>query len=273
MNWLEALILGLIQGLTEFLPVSSSGHLAIAGTFFGLEGEENLAFAVLLHIATVLSTMVVFRHKIGALITGLFSSGMNEEKQMIGKLLISAIPVAIVGLFFKDTVESFFGTGLAFVGMMLCITAVFLMIAELLKKSRLNPEKEISVRDAFLIGIAQALAVIPGISRSGATISTGLMLKNDRSKSAEFAFLMVLIPVLGEAFLEIVEFAKAEESSTFLAIPVGVMVSGFLAAFVSGFLACKWMIALINKQKLFIFVIYCFSIGSFLILYTVFRGF
>jgi len=268
MSWLEALISGLVQGLTEFLPVSSSGHLTILGTLFGMNGEENLAFAVIVHIATVLSTIVVLRREIGELLSGLLSFGWNKDTKTIIKLLISMIPVGIVGVFFKDTIEGFFGSGLALVGWMLLLTAFLLMISYY---SNPRQKTEISFWDALLIGIAQACAVMPGLSRSGATIATGIMLGNKKESVAKFSFLMVIIPVLGEALLDTVKAfgtSSGDSVSVFSTLPVPVAVIGFFSAFITGVFACKWMIALVKKGRLVFFAYYCIAIGLFALIYS-----
>ena len=200
MTWLEALVLGVIQGLTEFLPVSSSGHLQIFSALFGVQGEENLTFAVAVHAATVCSTIVVLRKEIWDLLQGLFRFAWNEETMYIAKIVLSMIPVAIVGVFFKDQVEALFGSGLLVVGVSLLLTACLLAFAYY---ARPRTKTTISFRDAFVIGIAQACAVLPGLSRSGSTIATGILLGNNKEKVAKFSFLMVLVPILGEAFLDL----------------------------------------------------------------------
>jgi undecaprenyl-diphosphatase len=265
MSWIEAVVLGLVQGLTEFLPVSSSGHLTIAGTFFGLNGEENLAFAVLLHVATVLSTIVVLWSEISGLCRGVFSFRLNDETKTALKILLSMIPVGIVGLFFKDTVEELFGSGLLLTGCMLLLTAVLLVIAYLARPRR---RKEISFRDAFIIGISQACAVMPGLSRSGSTIATGILLGNEKEKVTKFSFLMVIVPVLGEALLDVVKALKGDDVSTFPSIPVSAMAGGFVAAFLSGAFACKWMIGIVRKGKLIYFAYYCIAMGLFAVIYS-----
>jgi undecaprenyl-diphosphatase len=265
MSWIEALVLGLIQGLTEFLPVSSSGHLTIAGTFFGLNGEENLAFTVLLHVATVLSTIVVLWTEISGLFKGFFSFSRNEETKMVLKILLSAIPVGIVGLFFKDTVEEMFGSGLLLVGCMLLLTAALLMISYFVKPRR---KKELSYRDAFVVGLAQACAVMPGLSRSGTTIATGILLGIEKEKITKFSFLMVIIPVLGEALLDVLKVLKGDELSAFSVMPAGAMICGFVAAFLSGAFACKWMIDIVKRGKLLYFAYYCIALGLFTVVYS-----
>ena len=258
MNWFEALILGLIQGLTEFLPVSSSGHLTIVGTLFGLNGEENLAFAILLHVATVLSTIVILWDEIFGLFKGLFTFRWNNDTKTVVKILLSIIPVGIVGLFFKDMVEASFGNGLMFVGWMLFLTAALLAVSYF---AGARQNENISFRDAFIMGLAQACAVLPGLSRSGATIATGIMLGNKKENVAKFSFLMVIIPVLGEALLDMMKIAKGTEVSTFSSIPLEAMIVGFLTAFLAGALACKWMIHLVKKGKLIYFAFYCVLVG------------
>lgn len=249
MTEIQAFILGLIQGFTEFLPISSSGHLEIGHALFGIDTGNNLYFDVMLHVATVLSTIVVFRKDIIALVVGLFAFKRNEETIFVFKLLLSLVPVLFVGLFFRDVVESLFTGNIVFVGFMLLITASLLFMAHFAKRGN----GEITYAKAFIIGIAQAIAVIPGISRSGATIVTGLLLKTKKENMARFSFLMVLIPILGAAFLEIVG-GKPENSSTIGTLP---LLAGFIAAFASGLIACKLMISIVNKGKLIYFAIYC----------------
>ncbi|QGY43544.1 UDP-diphosphatase [Maribellus comscasis] len=253
MNEIQALILGLLQGLTEFLPVSSSGHLEIGHVILGVQSENNLLFDITVHVATVLSTLVVFRKDIISLFKGLFAFQWNESTIFVSKLLLSAVPVMILGLLFKDQVEKLFTGNLLLVGSMLLVTALLLSFAHFAKKG----EKKITFGKSLIIGIAQAMAVMPGISRSGATIATGLLLKTKRDEVARFSFLMVLIPILGAAFLDIVggDFTSGDTIGT---IPLLV---GFLAAFASGLLACAWMIRIIKKGKLIYFAIYCLIIG------------
>lgn len=260
MTWLEALVLGLIQGLTEFLPVSSSGHLQIFSTLFGIQGEENLTFAVAVHAATVCSTIVVLRNEIWDLLKGLFRFSWNQETIYIAKIALSMIPVAIVGIFFKDYVEALFGSGLLVVGIALLLTACLLTFAYY---ARPRLKTEISFRAAFIIGLAQAFAVLPGLSRSGSTIATGILLGHNKENVAKFSFLMVLVPILGEAFLDIMKggFAPAESGISMLSLLVG-----FLAAFISGYMACRWMLNLVKKGKLIWFAVYCFVIGIIILL-------
>ncbi|MDR2469526.1 MAG: undecaprenyl-diphosphate phosphatase [Tannerella sp.] len=262
MSWIEALVLGVIQGLTEFLPVSSSGHLAIAGTLFGLNGEENLTFAVAVHAATVLSTLCVLRKEVAVLFRALFSFRWNGETKMVCKIGISMIPVGIVGVFFKDYVELLFGSGLLPIGVLLLLTAVLLALSCIAGKPR---KKEISFKDACWIGLAQACAVMPGLSRSGATIATGLLLGNRKEDVAKFSFLMVILPVLGEATLDML---KGDFSAGVSGLSPLALLAGFAAAFVTGILACRWMIRLVKNGKLIYFACYCVIVGLFTVIYV-----
>lgn len=257
MTWFEALVLGLIQGLTEYLPVSSSGHLAIGSALFDINGEENLTFTILVHIATVLSTLLVLGTEIVWILKGFFKFRMNEETHYVINIIVSMIPIGIVGVFFKDKVEAIFGSGLTIVGACLIVTAILLAFSYYYKPRQ---KEHISVKDAFIIGLAQACAVLPGLSRSGSTIATGLLLGDDKKKLAQFSFLMVIPPILGEALLDALKIAKGEDlagdiSGTALTV-------GFLAAFLSGCLACKWMINIVKKGKLIYFAIYCAIAGA-----------
>ncbi len=265
MNTLQALVLGILQGLTEYLPVSSSGHLAIGSYLFGLNGEENLAFTVAVHVATVLSTFVILWSEIAWILKGLFKFEMNDETRYVFNIIVSMIPVGIVGVFFKDTVEQIFGSGLLIVGLMLLVTAALLTFSYY-AKPRLKDN--ISLKDAFIIGLAQAVAVMPGLSRSGSTIATGLLLGNKKDKLAQFSFLMVIPPILGEALLDVMKAVKGEEA--FGGIDTLPLVVGFIAAFVSGCLACKWMINVVKKGKLVYFAIYCAIVGVVTIACSVF---
>ena len=256
MDWLEALILGIIQGLTEYLPVSSSGHLAIGANLFGIEGSENLAFTILVHVATVMSTLFILWREIVWLVNGVLKFKMNDEMRYFINILVSMIPVGIVGVFFKDYVEDVFGSGLLIVGIMLLVTAALLTFSYY---ARPRQKEKISMKDAFIIGIAQACAVMPGLSRSGSTIATGLLLGNKKEKLAQFSFLMVIPPILGEALLDTMKAAKGVD--VFGDIGVVPLVVGFVAAFISGCLACKWMIDIVKKGKLIYFGIYCAIVG------------
>ena len=261
MTYLEAILLGIIQGLTEFLPVSSSGHLEIAKVLFGDNSlpEESLTFTVILHFATALSTMIIFRKEILEIITGLFQFKWNDQSQFSLKIIISMLPAVFIGLFFEEKVESFFGGNLLLVGFMLLITAVLLLLADKAK----NTTKNISYTNALLIGISQAIAMLPGISRSGATISTSVLLGVDRTRAARFSFLMVVPLIFGKVTKDIIGGEINFESSQ-----IGIMSAGFVAAFIAGLFACNWMIALVKKSKLSYFAIYCAIIGSIAIGYT-----
>ena len=258
MDWLEALILGLIQGLTEYLPVSSSGHLAIGAKLFGLSGEENLTFTVAVHVATVLSTLVILWKEIVWLFKGFFKFKWNDEMKYLVNILISMIPVAIVGFLFKDTVEEIFGSGLLVVGICLLVTAALLAFAYFAKPRQ---KEKISMLDAFIIGIAQAVAVLPGLSRSGSTIATGLLLGNKKEKLAQFSFLMVIPPILGEALLDVLKMLKGSADAATGSIGFLPLAVGFITAFVVGCLACKWMINIVKKGKLIWFAVYCAIVG------------
>ncbi|MCX6325555.1 MAG: undecaprenyl-diphosphate phosphatase [Bacteroidia bacterium] len=252
MNWFEALVLGLIQGLTEFLPVSSSGHLEIAKSLFGVDPDASFYFTVAVHGATVLSTIAVFWKEIISLVTGSLKFKMNEESTYMIKILISMIPVGIAGVLLKDPIESLFNGNLVFIGLMLLVTSVLLAAAHFIKRR----ERSIGYIDAFIIGIAQAIAVIPGISRSGSTIATGLMIGNKKSEIARFSFLMVLVPVIGANLLEIFSGDVNMNSAGW-----GIVLIGFVTAFFSGYFACRWMITLVKRSKLIWFSVYCAIIG------------
>ena len=267
MSWLEALILGIVQGLTEFLPVSSSGHLEIGQVLLGTSGEENLAFAIVVHVATVLSTLVVLWREVLRLFGGTFTTlKWNNEKDYVAKILVSMIPVFIIGMFFKDQVESFFGNGLLLVGICLLVTAALLALSEWLQKKRQNKGHEVDYKDAIIIGIAQACAVLPGLSRSGTTIATGLLCGVKKESVAQFSFLMVLVPILGEALLDGLKLAKGTMTSELELLPALV---GFVAAFLTGCLACRFMIEVVRRQRLVWFAVYCAIIGATAILATV----
>ena len=264
MSWFEALILGLIQGLTEYLPVSSSGHLAIGQAIFGMEnGEENLMFTVAVHVATVLSTIVILWSEIDWIFRGLFKFELNAETKYVLNILVSMIPVGIVGLFFKDQVEAIFGSGLLVVGCCLLITASLLIFSYLAKPRQ---KEKISWKDALIIGIAQAIAVLPGVSRSGSTIATGLLLGNKKESLAQFSFLMVIPPILGEALLDVLKMAKGENVTG--SIETFPLMVGFVAAFLAGCFACKWMINIVKRGKLIYFGIYCAIVGVVTIIFS-----
>jgi len=253
MTGLESAILGFVQGLTEFLPVSSSGHLTIGKELLGIESGD-LSFEIVVHAATVTSTIVVFRKDIWKLLNGFFKFKLNQEANYIYKILISMIPVFIIGILFKDQVEAIFGSGLLVVGICLIVTSLLLTLSNYFKPK----ERDLTYKDAFIIGIAQAIAVLPGLSRSGSTISTGLLLGVKKDQIAKFSFLMVLIPVLGEALLELM---SGNLSASATGISATTLFVGFVSAFISGLFACKVMIALVSKAKLLGFAIYCAVIG------------
>ena len=267
MDWIQALILGLVQGLTEYLPVSSSGHLTILSNFFGIDGADNLQFTVAVHVATVLSTLVILWKEIDWILKGLFKFKMNDETKYALNIVVSMIPVGIVGVFFKDKVEEAFGAGLLIVGVMLIVTSVLLIFSYYAKP---RVKEHISLWDACVIGVAQACAVLPGLSRSGSTIATGLMLGDKKEKLAQFSFLMVIPPILGEALLDVLKAMKGDEvvSDSIGLFP---MIVGFLAAFLSGCIACKLMINLVKKGKLVYFGIYCAIIGVTVLIYQLTR--
>ncbi len=253
MDTLQAIILGVVQGLTEFLPVSSSGHLQLANEILGtdLNPESNLTFSLTLHAATVLSTVVILWAEIWKLLKGVFSRTFTAEQAYVLKIVISMIPVGIVGLFFKDYIEAAFSS-IAVVGVMLLVTAALLTFAYYAKPRQ---KEELSYRDAFIIGLAQAVAVLPGLSRSGSTIATGLLLGNKKESVAQFSFLMVLPPILGNALLDCL---KGDFGGGVETLP---LVAGFVTAFITGCIACKWMIDIVKRGKLIWFAIYCAIAG------------
>jgi len=254
MDIIDAIILGIIQGLTEFLPVSSSGHLELGKAILGddLAGEESMLFTIVLHFATAISTVVVFRKDIFQIFKGLFEFKWNEETQFAAKIMLSTIPAIIVGLFFEKELEQLFGGNISFVGFMLLITAVLLWMADKAK----NTGKTVSFNNSIVIGISQAIAMLPGISRSGSTIATSVLLGNDKSKAARFSFLMVIPLIFGKIAKDIMDGAITTESENNMALIVG-----FIAALISGYFACKWMIALVKKSKLTYFALYCLVVG------------
>jgi len=257
MNWFEALVLGLIQGLTEFLPVSSSGHLELGKYLFGINPEENFYFSVTVHGATVLSTLLVFWVDIRNLFIGFFRFKFNDETRYIVKILISMIPVGIAGFFLSDIAEKYFTGNMVSLGIQFLISALLLFIALLIKPR----ERPIGYIDSFIIGIAQALAVLPAISRSGATIATGMIIGNKKSDLAKFSFLMVLVPIIGANLVEMKSGNISTEGTSLLVISIG-----FLTAFVSGYLACKWMVNIVKKGNLVWFALYCVLVGIFSIM-------
>lgn len=266
MDILQALILGIVQGLTEYLPVSSSGHLTIGSALFGIEGDENMAFTIAVHVATVLSTLVILWKEVSWLFKGCLRMQPNEETHYALNILISMIPIGIVGVFFKDKVEAVFGSGLLIVGLMLLVTASLLAFAYY---ARPRQRTRLSHTDAFIIGIAQAFAVLPGLSRSGSTIATGLLLGNNKKTLAQFSFLMVIPPILGEALLDTYKMAKGGFAAAMGDLPAASLIVGFLAAFLAGCVACRWMIDIVRKGKLIYFAVYCAIVGAVTLLTTI----
>ena len=254
MSCIEALILGLLQGLTEFLPVSSSGHLELGKVALDIEAKESLTFAIIVHAATVLSIIVVFFKDIRELLTGLLKLQWNESTIYSAKILVSMVPVGIVGIFFMSQVESVYTGNIVFVGSMLLITASLLLLTYLAK----SRNKDVTFLDAFLIGVAQSVAVLPGISRSGATIATGLLLGVRKDLVTRFSFLMVLVPIIGATFFDIIRTAEPNE----VAIGTIPLLVGFVAAFLSGLFACRVMLEVVRKGKLIYFAIYCIFVAS-----------
>lgn len=254
MDIIESIVLGLIQGLTEFLPVSSSGHLELAKTILGDTSvpQESLTFTIVLHFATALSTLVIFRKEVAEIFKGLFQFKWNEQTQFSLKIIVSMVPAVIIGLLFEEQLEAFFGGKILLVGTMLLVTAVLLLLADKAK----NTDKKVSFTTAVIIGVSQAIAMLPGISRSGATISTSVLLGVDRSKAARFSFLMVVPLIIGKVAKDLMN-----GEINFSSSQVAPLAAGFIAAFVSGLLACTWMITLVKKSKLSYFAIYCAIVG------------
>lgn len=276
MDTIDALILGLVQGLAEYLPISSSGHLEIFREILGLDlsGADSLQFDVMLHVATVLSTIVILWREFVPLCKSFFTFKRDSNFYYVCKILVSCIPIGIVGLCFKETIETFFGRELTLVGFCLCVTAALLTFSWLLRTRPAeerhiparNAGRDITFVDAFVIGCAQAVAVLPGLSRSGTTIATGILIGDKREQVAQFSFFMVIIPILGEALLDVkkifaVDAIDAAAGDPTAAIGFIPMLVGFLAAFITGCLACKWMLALVKKGKLVWFAVYCLIVG------------
>lgn len=254
MNYWEAALMGLLQGLTEFLPVSSSGHLELSRVILGVESSDNLFFTLVVHVATCLSTIIIFRKDISNIFTGLFERTWNQSHSYLLNIVVSMVPIFFVGLLFEKEVESYFFGNITLVGIMLCFTALLLSFTFFFKPQpgKLGPAK------AMIIGVAQALAIAPGISRSGATIATGLLLGIDKEEVTKFSFLMVLAPILGAMILKILDIVKADQVDS---IGMGPLSIGFLAAFFAGLVACQWMIKIVKQGKLIYFAIYCLIIG------------
>ncbi|MBJ6369681.1 undecaprenyl-diphosphate phosphatase [Snuella sedimenti] len=261
MDITNAIILGIIQGLTEFLPVSSSGHLELGKAILGDHSvpEESLLFTVILHFATALSTIVVFRKDILTIIKGALTFEWNDDLQFISKIVISMIPAVVIGLFFEAQLESLFGGNILLVGFMLIVTAILLFLADKAK----DTNKKVSFKNAFIIGISQAIAMLPGISRSGATISTSVLLGNDKTKAARFSFLMVVPLIFGKIAKDVLSGDLSTESQNFTSLIIG-----FIAAFIAGLFACTWMIALVKKSKLTYFAVYCAIVGLIAIVFS-----
>lgn len=279
MDWLNSLIMGIVQGLAEYLPISSSGHLQICEDILHLDmqGAESLQFTVALHVATVLSTIVVLWKEFVPLVTSFFGFKRDANTTYVFKILVSCIPIMIVGIFFKDSVEALFGKNLLTVGIALCATALLLTFADYFRRTTADSPAirqggykphDITFLDAFIIGIAQAIAVIPGLSRSGSTIATGLMLGDKREQIAKFSFFMVIIPILGEALLDIKDMVSGSGDTTAESIGIVPLLTGFIAAFVVGCLACKWMLNIVKKGKLVWFAVYCLIAGLLCIIFN-----
>lgn len=271
MDWLDALILGIVQGLTEYLPVSSSGHLEIFKDILGIQlpSDENLQFDVIVHAATVCSTIVILWPMFRDLCKSFFTFRRDDNFYYVCKILVSCIPVGIVGVFFKSYVEKIFGSGLLIVGICLCITAALLLFAHFSsirdhRQVAASTGRDISWWDAIVIGIAQAIAVLPGLSRSGTTIATGIMLGDKREKVASFSFLMVIIPILGEMLLDIKDMLEPGYAAGTGVLP---LIVGFVAAFAVGCMACAWMLNIVKKGKLWWFAVYCVIMGTICILW------
>jgi undecaprenyl-diphosphatase len=251
---IDSIILGIIQGLTEFLPVSSSGHLELGKAILGDDSipQESLLFTVVLHFATALSTIVIFRKDIWSLLKGILKFQWNEDLQFASKIALSMLPAAIIGFTYESELAEMFGGNIKLVGFMLIITALLLYLADKAK----NTNKNVSFSNAIVIGVAQAIAMLPGISRSGATISTSVLLGNDKTKAARFSFLMVVPLIFGKIAKDILSGELTYDAQNFTSLSIG-----FIAAFVSGLFACTWMIALVKKSKLVYFSIYCLIVG------------
>ena len=258
-DYLSALILGIVQGITEFLPVSSSGHLELAEAIFGIEQKDSIFMTIVLHAATALATVVVYRKYFLELIQGLFQFKKNQQTLYILKIIISMVPAALVGFFFEEQLEMLFDGKILFVGCMLLLTGMLLLLAD---KSK-STNKGISNKNALLVGISQAIAILPGISRSGATISSSVILGIDREEAARFSFLMVVPLILGVILKKSLDLDGLPSSINYTYFGIG-----FITAFITGILACKWMIALVKKAKLKYFAYYCFAVGGIAIIYT-----
>lgn len=260
MTILDGIILGILQGLTEFLPISSSGHIELGSALLNVQTKSNFLFSLVVHAATALSTIVVFRKDIGQLFSEIFTFRINQATSYVSFLILSAVPVGAIGLLYDKEIEGFFSGQILLVGFMLLVTGLLLSL------TYYSPPREgpITWGRAILIGLAQAIAILPGISRSGATISTALLMGVEKEKAARFSFLMVLIPILGGSLLKLIEFLK--DPNSYEQISLWVLIAGFLSAFIAGLVACQWMIAIVKKGKLVYFAIYCFIVGTIAII-------
>lgn len=261
MTIIEALILGIVQGLTEFLPVSSSGHIELGSALLNVQTEDNLLFSIIVHGATALSTILVFRKDIGVIIKDIFQFQWNDSTIFVSKILLSMIPVGIAGVFFEKEVEALFSGNITMIAIMLLVTGALLSFTYFAR----NTTGEVTFGKAIIIGLAQAIAICPGISRSGATISTAILLGVDKEKATRFSFLMVLIPILGAMLLKVKDLVS--EPTLSADISVSALSVGFLAAFIAGVVACSWMINLVKKGKLIYFAIYCLAIGTLVLIF------
>lgn len=263
MSYLEAIILGIVQGLTEFLPVSSSGHLELGKAILGDTSipQESMLFTVVVHFATALATLVIYRKEVMRIIAGLFQFQNNDEFQFSMKIAVSMIPAAAVGVLFADEMERLFDRQILLVGLMLWVTGLLLIVAD---RAR-NTAKDVAFSHAIIIGLSQAIAILPGISRSGATISTSVLLGVDRTKAASFSFLMVVPLILGKIAKDLLDGALDLSDDQ-----IGVLIAGFLAAFITGLFACQWMIKLVRNAQLKYFSYYCFTVGALAIAYHLF---
>jgi undecaprenyl-diphosphatase len=264
MTWVDALILGIIQGFTEFLPISSSGHLEIGVVLLGINSKNNLLFALAVHLATCLSTIFVFYKEIFSLLEGLLKFKWNDSTQFILKIIISMIPVGVIGLLFESEIEALFKGNLFLVGCMLIFTSILLFLTRFITQT----SGEVTFGKSLVIGLAQSIAILPGISRSGSTIVMALILGVSREKAAKFSFLMVLLPIIGASLLKIkehIEFPKSAQEVNTLALFLG-----FIAAFISGYLSCRWMVKIVKKGRLIYFSLYCLFLGLIAIFFNYF---
>ena len=264
MNEVQALVMGIFQGLTEYLPVSSSGHLAIAAEFLGVQDPDQiLSFTVVVHVATVLSTLVVLWREVVWVLQGMLKLKWNDEMRYAANIVVSMIPIGIVGLLFKDQIEEAF-SGLTVVGVCLLVTALLLAFSYF---SKPRTKEHISMLDALIIGVAQAVAVLPGLSRSGSTIGTGLILGNRKESLAQFSFLMAIPPILGMALLDVKDMLELGVSEAMAGISPAALAIGFVSAFVTGCLACRLMVDLVKRGRMIWFAVYCAVVGTAVLVY------